>query len=141
MRARVHGSPFAPRCSLLAFAPLANTYVPVNRTYFSSIIAAAEKNAQDLGLDLSSTASQARATAQYTGDLVELANNVLSTGYFGPGGLCEGCGRVEKGEERVKRGREMAVLAGAIYAGDVVEEVHGLEHSVVARGISQVREP
>ena len=40
-----------------------------------SIIAAAEKNAQDLGLDLSSTADQARATAQYTGEIVEVSSD------------------------------------------------------------------
>ena len=102
-----------------------------------SIIAAAEKNAQDLGLDLSSTADQARATAQYTGEIVELANNVINAGYFGPGGLCEGYLRVGAGEAKIARGSEMAVLAGTIYAGDVVEEVNGLDHSVVARGISQ----
>ena len=108
-------------------------------TLAQNIIATAEKIAREQGLDLSDAATQARATASYTEEIVELANSVLSNGYYSADGLFSGydVDELTSLDFEIVQGAKYADLAGAIYADDVVSEVHELEHSVVTTGISK----
>ena len=124
-----------------------------------SIIASAERMALDQGLDVSDAAAKARATAEYTEKIVDLANNVLERGYFprethdpysrlsddaaasNATALFESfyCHPVPASSPVVGLGASLSSVAGSIYGSheDIISQFHSEKHSIVATGTTR----
>lgn len=128
-----------------------------------NIVASAESLARESGLDVRSAADQARASAEYTVQLVTTVNGLLSYGYIRD--QSEETNLKDSDELRInfernsdttpkplfhkfpsaqsipksdynntiKMGVEMASLSGAIYL-NTIPETHRLDHAIVANG-------
>ena len=128
-----------------------------------NIVSSAESLARESGLDVRSAADQARASAEYTVQLVTTVNGLLSYGYIRDQSeetnLQDGddvrinykknsdtmpkplfhkfpsAQSIPKSDynNTVKMGVEMASLSGAIYL-NTIPETHRLDHAIVANG-------
>ncbi|EED91263.1 predicted protein [Thalassiosira pseudonana CCMP1335] len=83
-----------------------------------------------------------RATAKYTGELIQFANDVLSGGYVSDGeggnGLFRNYPSVRRipqsdYRQKIYTAARYGSLSGAIYE-DTIPNTHALEHSIVAQG-------
>jgi hypothetical protein len=117
-----------------------------------TLIERAEKLALEQGVDLSDAAASARATAEFTEELVELSNSLLTRGYFPPAfppptpPLASDpralfadfpVAPLSPTSSVAPEALPFAQLSGAVYSGDraeMLQEVFSLGHNIVVDG-------